>query len=548
MSDETLPPAAAETLPEAPVPQPPIGYPVVEELPQDTTSYDALPVEPAPTKPTVEKVTEAAAPERPVDRPADYVGFNLPRGANPNIANYTPVFRPAPNDRVANDPFHVASLPCDVEAFNSLVNSYPSINYELGEGNREWAAEITLGSSLLHQGGFLTKATDRPDAKWSQRVPHGASALGATRPRLGQDAQPGQEISGELAANRVQQALGMGAPTAVPLWHSGFWVTFKSPTAMARLELQRRIDSEKIWLGRMTNGMAYSNASVYLKSYLADFAMAHVSTATVRYAQAQDLKDLIKSTDIPTLIWGMLTTLYPQGYPYHQPCMNDPSQCTHVVKEVLDINKIHFTDLNRLTEAQLKHMARRGERMDIKDIEAYQKDHSYNGSGLIELKNDTGVVKVQLKVPTITEYASAGFHWVDGLVADIQRAFGSELVGEQRNNFILERAKVTSMCEYSHWIEELGLPDGSVIRDLDTIRQTLVYIGGEPTLAETFFTQVQSFMENCTIAMVALPRFDCPACGKPATPEEAKHPYLNPIDVEALFFMMLGQLVAKALT
>lgn len=522
--------------------------PVGSDIPLDDHSYDGTPLDTSEVIPsTPAEGVDTPDDEKPVDRPEQYQGYELPRGPNPNIVATDAVFRPVAKPEQENDPFHLTSLPCDANAFNSLLESYPSINYELGETNREWAAEIQAGAGIIHQGNFLSKVVNREGSMWANRAPYGANSIGLVRPRVSNPVSPGTHISGELASMRVRQVLGSGQPSGFPLYHTGIWLSLKAPSASARLELQRRIDSEKIELGRMTSGMAFSNVSVYIKSYLSDFALAHVSTANVKYNQTQDLKDIILANDIPTLIWGLLTTIYPNGYPYHQPCMNDPSHCQHVVKELVDINKIHFVDTGRLTEAQLKHMSRRTDRLELKELETYQAAHTYNGKGLISLKTEYGEIKVQLKVPTISEYASAGFSWVDGIANDIQRAFGSDLVGERRNTYILERARATSMCEYSHWIKEVGLPDGSSIIDTDTIRATLADLGGEPELAGDFFTNVVTFIEDATVAMVALPRFDCPACGKPATTEEAKHPYLNPIDVEALFFTMLGQHLAKAL-
>lgn len=539
--DENSAPAAT------PATLPPVGSDVpVDEL---SMTGDAIDVSEAiESVPATGTSDGAVGSGRRTDNPDNYVGYQLPRGPNPNITETDAVFRPTLRDEQQNDPFHVTGLPCDVNSFNSLLESYPSINYEIGSTNRDWAAEIQAGSNIIHQGNFLSKVVNRDGSLWGNRVASGAGTIGLVRPRISNPVSPGTHISGELASARVRQIMGTGQPSGFPLYHSGFWVSLKAPSSKVRLELQRRIDSEKIELGRMTSGMAFSNVSVYIKSYLTDFVLAHVSTANVRYNQVSDLKDLILSTDIPTLIWGILTTIYPNGYPYHQPCMNDPSQCQHVVKELVDINKIHFVDKNRLSEMQLKFLARRTDRLEPKELEAYRDAHTYNAKGLITLKTEFGEIKVQLKVPTVTEYASAGFAWVDGISNDIQRAFGSDLVGERRNTYILERARATSMCEYSHWIKEIGLPDGSSIIDLDTIRATLADLGGEPALAEDFFTKVVEYIEDVSLAIVALPRFDCPSCGKPATAEEAKHPYLNPIDVEALFFTMLDQHLAKVLT
>lgn len=491
--------------------------------------------------------TGAGRKDRPVDRPELYSGYQWPTGKNPHVAGIEPVFHPMPSG-MENDPFYVSALPCDVETFNSMMEAYPNINYQIGEPNREWASVIGLGSRVLMQGGFLSKAVNREGSLWQQRVPYGAKSLGAIRPRLGQDGGPGTVISGDLASMRVKQTLGLGAATNVPLWHSGFWVTLRSPSAAARLELQQRIDAEKVSLGRDTAGLAFSNVSIYLKSYLVDFALAHLSTANVRYNTPLDLKDKICSTDIPDLIWGLLTTLYPFGYPYHQPCINDPSKCQHIVKAVLDLNKICFTDTQRLTENQLKHMSDRTIRKEDLAIEAYRGEHNYNSRGLVELTTPHGKIKLQLKVPTITEYASAGFAWVDGIVNAIQQAFGSSLQGEARNTFITDRAKTLSMGEYSHWVKEIGFDDGTTINDVDTIRSTLAEISGEPELSAAFFTKVADYIEDCTLSLIALPRFNCPDCGAPSTEEEKKHPYLNPIDVEALFFTMQGQHIAKALS
>lgn len=510
------------------------------------------PLSPTAVKlPTTSPVAEVPVDDEeiPKDDPSKYTGYVWPQGPNPNVGPVDAVFKPLPEDQ-RDDPFAIASIPCDADTFNSLMEAYPSINYQVGQLNREWASEISNGARLLNQGSFLKKAANREGSMWYQRVPYGASDLGIIRPRLGQPGGMAAPITGDLASLRVRQELGLGASTNVPLFHSGFWVTLRAPVAAARLELQQRIDQEKIELGRSTAGLAFSNISVYLKSYLVDFALAHLVTSNARYSKPLDLKDKILSTDIPLLIWGVLTTLYPYGYPYHQPCINDPSKCNHVVKDIIDLNKICFTDRQRLSESQLKHMSNRQGRVEDQQLESYRNEHVYAGKGLIFLKPRAGNgkdIKIQLKVPTVSEYSAAGFDWVDGIVNAIQQAFGSDLMGERRNAFILDRAKMLSMGEYSHWVKQIGFNDGTTIEDVDTIRSTLAEISGDSVLSESFFTQVVAYIEEATLSMIALPRFNCPVCGTDTAPD-AKHPHLNPIDVEALFFMMLGQHIVKVLS
>lgn len=484
--------------------------------------------------------------EIPKDDPSKYAGYQWPEGDNPHIANLAKVFHPMPEDWPKDAPA-VSAVPCNATTFNALLEAYPSLNYGIGDLSREWSAEITSGARLLHQGQFLTGAVNRDQSTWSQYVPYGAGQLGIVRPPLPKSSDG--KISGDMATWTVKAELGIGVMTNVPLWHSGLWVTLRSPSARARLELQQRIDQERIQLGRDTSGLAFSNTSVYIKSYLVDFTLAHTSTSNATYTSTLDLKDKILITDIPQLIWGVLTTLYPHGYPYHQPCINDPSKCQHIVKEVLDLNKISFTDTQRLTQPQLKHMAERHEKKKDEQLQAYQGAHAYMGKGLIDVKTRYGMVKFQLKVPTLTQYASAGYDWVDGIVNLVQQAFGSNLQGEQRNAYILDQAKSLNMGEYSHWVAQIGFKDGTVVEDVETIRNILAEISGDSDLSQSFFTQVLAYMEECTLSLVALPQFNCPQCGTPSVPkEQIKHPYLNPIDVEALFFTMLGQHIEKVLS
>lgn len=526
---------------EIPLDDHPLGIPAdaVEVL-------SAAAARPVPQPPSTLGAVPTDDEDKPKDDPTRYTGFKWPEGENPHVAEIAPVFHAMPKDWPKDAPA-VSAVPCNATTFNELLEAYPSLNYGIGDLSREWSAEITSGARLLHQGQFLTAAINRDESMWSQYVPYGAGRLGIVRPPLPKSSDG--KISGDMATWTVKSELGIGVLTNLPLWHSGFWITLRSPSARARLELQQRIDQERIQLGRDTSGLAFSNTSVYLKSYLVDFALAHTSVANATYANTLELKDKILTTDIPQMIWGMLTTLYPHGYPYHQPCINDPSKCQHIVKEVLDLNKINFTDTQRLSQPQLKHMSERHEKKKDEQLQAYQGAHLYNGKGLIEVRTRYGMVKFQLKVPTLTQYASAGYDWVDGIVNLVQQAFGSNLQGEQRNAYILDQAKSLNMGEYSHWVAQIGFKDGTVVDDVETIRNVLAEISGDSDLSQSFFTQVLSYMEECTLSLIGLPMFNCPECGTSSVPkEQIKHPYINPIDVEALFFTMQGQHIEKVLS
>lgn len=546
MSEENATPASPETPPAAPVNPTPVPvedfvHPV-DEVPATPASTDA-PAEPAP------KLDSDGNPIPP-DRPEDYIGYQHPSGPNPNATAAEPVyFNKTDEQRTRfDDLFYVSAIPVGPAELNSLLTAYPSVAYDEGGSMGEWAAEVAGGAQIMPSGGFMDARAIEKGSHWIQRIPRGAgSGMGILSPNMhGTGTGSGARVNGDVAAMRAQQVLGIGEVRSFPLYHTGIWVTMKAPTAVALLELNRRIGSEKVKFGRMTDALAFSNKKVYRMMYLADFAIAHILSATTAYSDPLELKNIILSTDLPLLIWGMLCTMYPSGYSYHQPCMHDPSACNYVIKEYLDISKILFTDRNRLTEKQLLRLEQRHIRATAEQLADYQADHRFNENAVFDLPGANGKLKIALKVPTIAEYASEGLSWVDGLHDAIMRAFGSELSGERRNDYLLEAAQATDLREYAHWVKSIGYPDGTEA-EAESNRKILDSISGTPGVSDVFFRKVKDYMEKCTISMVALPKMDCPECQKPMTPDEKKHPYLNPINVEELFFTILGQQVTKAL-
>jgi hypothetical protein len=536
--------------PETPASDQPAQIPVnpLNDVPEAEGSLDEQPVvteTPIADHPAAVKA-ESKDGEAVKDRPELYVGFDLPTGANPHVAECKPALFEMPKD--TKDEYHISFIPINLDQYNSFVEAFPSINLNLGPSQQEWAEELDAGSNILNFSNFMNTGISRGGTVWGNRVPHGTSSLGIMRPAPRKEAA-GTAVAGEMATLAVRQSLGLGVPSTIPLWHSGFWISIKAPSTSARVDLQQRLDAEKITLGRKGQGFTFANDSVYLKSYLMEFALAHVTSANVHYQNPQELRDLILSSDINTITWGVLTALYPHGYPFHQPCVNDPTRCNHVVKEMLDLYKIHFVDYQKLTEAQLQHMSQRLERMDKAKLENYRAQHYYVKEGTIELKSEHGTIfRAQLKVPTVAEYMLSGMTWIEGITADVQRAFGSDVTGEQRNRYIEDRGTATSMATYAHWVKEIGLDSGAIIVDPATIQQTLAEISHDIELRTAFLQAVQDYAEKCSITVEALPKFDCPACGRKPSEDELKHPYLAPINIESLFFTMQGQHIRKVLS
>ena len=72
----------------------------------------------------------------------------------------------------------------------------------------------------------------------------------------------------------------------------------------------------------------------------------------------------------------------------------------------------------------------------------------------------------------------------------------------------------------------------------------------DDTSVTNFLEEVKSFIDYVTIALIAIPTHDCPACGKPQSIAEQPHPEVIPLDALQVFFTLADHrtLRAKAAT
>ena len=432
----------------------------------------------------------------------------------------------------------------DMRELDKVSESYPKMDSSSGSIGQSWTSAYIQGMENLLKGSALSDAVERADSAWRQKVDADGEKLAAGRPRFG--SSEGSVISGERALMKATNLLGLGAVVQVPLWHTGIWVSMKAPSESSLLELERRIANEKITLGRSTSGMVFSNTGIYITSYVVNFILNHIYDASVKNISQDHLKSIIKSPDIPLLVWGMACAIYPDGYDYARPCTTNPAECQHVVEGKINLAKLVWTDTDALTLQQRRMMARRNDKFTDEEIRRYQDDHIRGGNKTIDLHEE---LRVKLKVPTIAEYERSGFSWVDGIVSLLEGSLGVSLKGQERDDYIISQGRLTAIRQYAHWVEEISVGEDT-IEDEETIDALLGNLSSKEEISDQFFEKVGQYIDESVISLVAIPKYRCPACGgeQKGDVHNVKHPHLLPLDVLKVFFTLHNQRMYRALT
>lgn len=404
------------------------------------------------------------------------------------------------------------------------------------ERGQNWFQSVQLSGHFTVPGGSFLPSLLRPNSDWGQGIDHESTRLCPGSPQI--NAKPGEKLTGERAIMRVQTAMGLGATVNVPLVHSGIWVTLKAPTDSELLTLERTITEEKIKLGRESNGLVYSNSTSYIVGHLMRFIFDHIYDSSIKELENIDqFMQVVRATDINTLIWAMACTVYPNGYPFRQPCISHPDNCNYILEEHLNLSKLWWVDRSSLSQAQKRHLADRRGKFTMEQIQAYQTDGRIGNGKTVELSSK---LKMVLKVPTVEQYILAGFGWVEGIVDMVEKALGTKVMGKDKQDLIIQHSVASTFRQYSHWVAKIVFQEEDEIDDKATIEDILEMLSTDRDLYTKFFDEIKTYIDECTISMIAYPSWSCPQCEKPQGPEESKHPNLIPIEVSNLFFTLLG--------
>lgn len=503
---------------------------VVQEMPPE--------VEKASAPATSVTQTTQAEPPATVTRPLQEAE---PPPPEPPAPNYEIKHADWTSSEISLDPNkEVVILPSATgKVLAEKFDNLPKIQLAKGSQSSRWA-EVT-GASLLtlppEEGLVATMADKKAD--WQQSIGSEVGELLAGQPKV----RANSESNYTLAQARllVRKELNLGTVFTLPLWHSGFWITLRSPSHGDLLELYQRITQDKVSLGRSTYGLLFSSTQVYTRKHLLDFIIEHAYETSANVKDIESIRPLIKMADLSLLEWGLACSTYPSGFQYRRACACDPEKCHHIVEAKLNLQRLHWTNRTKLTDLQIKHMTKRQRgSTSLESIGLYETQFNNGQPRLVTL---TPNLKVELKMPSAVDFIESGTRWAD----NIEETYGRAVTFTEttRDSYLADQARATMLRQYGHCVSSVHYGD-AVFSDRTSIEDLLNDIGEDDKARTTFCSEIAKYLDDSIMSTIAIPGYKCPSCkGEQPTAMDDGRKGLIPLDVAQTFFDLLVQRLGK---
>ncbi len=424
------------------------------------------------------------------------------------------------------------------DAIAEELEAHKEALQENDEASQHWKDVISNSTQSVPYLNQYKTSLEGSDRYFVQAIKSKSGPLHGVKTRF--SAKEGENLKGEAAMLRVMEAVGIGSTFQAPLWHTGIWLTFKAPPDTALAELYRQIIAEKIDLGRRTYGLSLSSVSGITTDLVVDFALRYVYQCTLD--TREDLKNIISSHDLDSLLWGLACVIWPNGFQYQQACTNDVENCKNVIKDILNVSKLQWPDSGALTDRQVMHMSkRRNKQMTIKDVEEYQNELLRIQPTSVPIKTKKDNLTLTLKVPTLGEFIDSSNLWISSTIAKLNAAFMKKADDDVRNDYVREQAQASSLNQYSHFVKSITFGDNNIIEDQETIYNTLTHLSSDDNIREDIMKAIFDFKDNTVIAVIGIPGFECPKCKKEQTADKTypRHTNVLPLQVMTTFFTLV---------
>lgn len=379
------------------------------------------------------------------------------------------------------------------------------------------------------------------DSKWSQALRTETNAIPiitiVKNPKYGDHRYVGDDAV-SLIANRMK----IGVTVGVFLPHTGLYFLIISPSDEELMNTLSIINAQRIDSLRSSSGILLGNSNYYLNKQVINLFLDSITDCSLTAFNRETIYELLDDRDVDIMSAALQASISPDGYDYHQVCglelENKPNQTCQGSQEFLvDLKRMVFVDNSRLNEYQ-RIIATGGlTKRSLKEIEDYQAQHYLGWSKPYEI---TEGVEFKYKASTAAKSIEAGEKWITEISKVVDRLIAFKQDETERNVMIDQRVNITRIREFTHWVEDI-IVDGLSLTDRDKIEALLSRLSRNPKVVNRVSETLAEFQRQSLIAMVAIPRVQCPTCQQTDKTDIDISTYLIPQDATSRFFTLARQ-------
>lgn len=412
----------------------------------------------------------------------------------------------------------------------SIKDSVPEDNEQV----LEWFGILENGAWTQSAFDQYLNSLSREGSNWRQFCETQAGRLKMT-PVV--NAKSSGTLTGNAAISHFNSSARVGKQIRVPLYHSGFWVTIKTPTTIEQAEMLDQLRNVRVNAGTQTFGRVFNHYTVIANQIAAELAYESI-IATSLDVDLRDIRRFVVLHDLPILIWGLAASIWPNGFEYERAKMGDPSKPENIVAQRIKVENAQWTDLTELNEWQLAHMAKKQTRsMKIDQLETYRNHFKNQGMREVVIQEETeefSKIVATIRVPYADDYIVSGNRWINDILNMYMSVADRPGGNKARDEYVMSRMNMTEMRAYSHWVYSLSTRDG-LVTDPDTILKILDNLSGRGELRTNMIKNIFKYIDDTTISIIGVTTDDS------AEPTLPRFPYIIPIEPVHTFFTRLEQ-------
>jgi len=359
-----------------------------------------------------------------------------------------------------------------------------------------------------------------------------------------------ENTAGALAIAAITSKLGLGAPTSIALWHSGFHITITPPKMNDIVTLLYTLMESEVKLGLATQNLVFSNHTVVFVEKVLNFIESRIISTSLVLPSNKSISEYIDNRDLYLITLGLCKSMYPNGFNITKSCKynyelnedNSTPVCSYTEDYKIDLKELEIVLNSKLTPEMTAHMLKNSPNaMTLEDVKTYKDTlDKISPPHKIEITHTNGLkITIEYKTPTVAEYIADGKVWCNELIeqADDILAVNDTLNKDDILNRLVSTLSLTTYASYVKCI----YTDTDVIDEPGDIRILLSNLSNMKSVIQPFFNGVKEHMDNTTVAIVAVEDFVCPECKKKQQEKQLGDFGSNYIPINVFrYFLVLG--------